>query len=53
MNTNKALWEKGDFTRLAECMRDSGEALFNEQNTSPSADTTSIPATFLRVSVRN
>lgn len=27
MNTNKALWEKGDFTQLAECMRDSGEAL--------------------------
>ena len=30
MNTNKALWEKGDFTRLAECMRDSGEALVAE-----------------------
>jgi SAM-dependent methyltransferase len=27
MNTNKALWEKGDFTQLAESMRDSGEAL--------------------------
>jgi SAM-dependent methyltransferase len=27
MNANKALWEKGDFTRLAESMRDSGEAL--------------------------
>jgi SAM-dependent methyltransferase len=27
MNPNKALWEKGDFTRIAECMRDSGEAL--------------------------
>ncbi len=26
MNANKALWEKGDFTRLAESMRDSGEA---------------------------
>jgi SAM-dependent methyltransferase len=26
MNANKALWEKGDFTRLAENMRDSGEA---------------------------
>jgi hypothetical protein len=25
MNTNKALWEKGGFTRLAECMRDSAE----------------------------
>jgi SAM-dependent methyltransferase len=27
MNPNKALWEKGDFTRIAESMRDSGEAL--------------------------
>jgi SAM-dependent methyltransferase len=27
MNANKALWEKGDFTRIAEGMRDSGEAL--------------------------
>ncbi|MGZ3314615.1 MAG: class I SAM-dependent methyltransferase [Caulobacteraceae bacterium] len=27
MNPNKALWEKGDFTRIAESMRGSGEAL--------------------------
>src|ERR1041385_1522762 len=27
MNPNKALWEKGDFTRIAESMRASGEAL--------------------------
>ena len=27
MNSNKALWEKGDFTRIAESMRESGEAL--------------------------
>jgi SAM-dependent methyltransferase len=27
MNPNKALWEKGDFTRLARTMRGSGEAL--------------------------
>src|SRR5262245_3867184 len=27
MNLNKALWEKGDFTRIAETMRESGEAL--------------------------
>jgi ubiquinone/menaquinone biosynthesis C-methylase UbiE len=27
MNANKALWEKGDFTRLAATMRDSGTAL--------------------------
>lgn len=25
MNPNKALWEKGDFTRIAQTMRDSGE----------------------------
>jgi hypothetical protein len=27
MNPNKALWEKGDFTRIAKSMRESGEAL--------------------------
>lgn len=27
MNANKALWEKGDFTRIAETMRESGSAL--------------------------
>src|SRR5881296_444981 len=27
MNPNKALWEKGDFTRIAESMRESGEAV--------------------------
>ena len=27
MNPNKAVWEKGDFTRIAETMRESGEAL--------------------------
>src|SRR5262249_3211056 len=120
MNPNKALWEKGDCTRIAESMRASGEAqsnvlerfaaagvpkenvsflkdtytfqfrgspsefvaafrkyyvptmnafeaaekndragdlqkelevLFNSQNKSPSKDSTSIPATFLRVTV--
>lgn len=25
-NPNKALWEKGDFARIAETMRESGEA---------------------------
>ena len=30
MNPNKALWEKGDFTRIAATMRDSGEALVKE-----------------------
>ena len=29
MNPNKALWEKGDFTRIAQSMRESGEALVN------------------------
>jgi ubiquinone/menaquinone biosynthesis C-methylase UbiE len=29
MNPNKALWEKGDFTRIAANMRDSGEDLVN------------------------
>lgn len=29
MNPNKALWEKGDFTRLAQSMRRSGELLVN------------------------
>jgi SAM-dependent methyltransferase len=28
-NPNQALWEKGDFTRIAETMRESGEALVN------------------------
>ena len=27
MNPNKALWEKGDFTQIAQTMRESGEAL--------------------------
>ncbi len=30
MNPNKALWEKGDFTRIAATMRESGEALVGE-----------------------
>ncbi len=29
MNPNKALWEKGDFTKIAAFMRPSGEALVN------------------------
>jgi len=32
MNPNKALWEKGDFTRIAETMRESGEALVRKLN---------------------
>jgi SAM-dependent methyltransferase len=30
MNANKALWEKGDFTRIAESMRESGASLVEE-----------------------
>ena len=30
MNPNQALWEKGDFTRIAESMRISGESLISE-----------------------
>jgi SAM-dependent methyltransferase len=30
MNANRELWEKGDFTRIAESMRESGEALVAE-----------------------
>ena len=41
MNANKALWEKGDFTRIASTMRESGAV----------TGATSIPATFLRVTV--
>ena len=40
MNPNKALWEKGNFTRIAETMRESGEALVKR-----------IAATFLHVTV--
>jgi len=29
-NPNKALWEKGDFTRIANTMRESGEALVQQ-----------------------
>jgi SAM-dependent methyltransferase len=30
VNPNKALWEKGDFTRIADSMRESGEALVDK-----------------------
>jgi len=35
MNPNQALWEKGDFTRIAESMRTSGEALVQTLGTQP------------------
>ncbi len=30
MNPNKALWEKGDFTRIAQSMRESGESVVRQ-----------------------
>jgi ubiquinone/menaquinone biosynthesis C-methylase UbiE len=35
MNPNKALWEKGDFTRIAQSMRGSGEALAKSLGIAP------------------
>lgn len=34
-NPNQALWEKGDFTRIAATMRDSGEALVRDLGIKP------------------
>jgi SAM-dependent methyltransferase len=36
MNPNKALWEKGDFTRIAASMRESGAALIDRLGIKPS-----------------
>jgi SAM-dependent methyltransferase len=53
MNPNKALWEKGDFTRLARTMRQSGSALVESIGVEPGLKvldlgcgdgTTAIPA---------
>ena len=38
MNANKALWEKGDFTRLAATMRESGEELIDSLGVGPGMD---------------
>ncbi|QUD87780.1 class I SAM-dependent methyltransferase [Phenylobacterium montanum] len=35
MNPNKALWEKGDFTRIASSMRESGDALVESLGVGP------------------
>lgn len=35
VNPNKALWEKGDFTRLAQTMRESGTALVGKLGITP------------------
>ncbi|MBD2699874.1 class I SAM-dependent methyltransferase [Spirosoma sp. BT702] len=35
MNPNKALWEKGDFTQIAQAIRESGEALVAQLGITP------------------
>lgn len=53
MNPNKALWEKGDFTKIAAAMRDSGDELVASLDVRPGMDvldlgcgdgTTALPA---------
>ena len=61
MNPNKALWEKGDFTRIAESMRESGEGTGQDDSGSPRGSrcwtsgcgdgTTAIPAARLGADV--
>ena len=38
MNPNKALWEKGDFTQIAQLMRKSGEELIAKLSVTPGLD---------------
>src|SRR3954447_20861570 len=60
MNPNKALWEKGDFTRIAATMRDSGAALVRRIGLQPGMKvldlgcgdgTTAVPAAQLGADV--
>ena len=60
MNPNKALWEKGDFTRIAESMRESGEGLVKELGITNGLEvldlgcgdgTTALPAAMLGANV--
>ncbi|MBX9583611.1 MAG: class I SAM-dependent methyltransferase [Gemmataceae bacterium] len=60
MNPNKALWEKGDFTRIADTMRESGEELVRRLGVTPGLKvldlgcgdgTTAIPAAKLGADV--
>jgi ubiquinone/menaquinone biosynthesis C-methylase UbiE len=60
VNPNKALWEKGDFTRIAENMRESGEALVDSLGITDGLEvldlgsgdgTTAVPAARLGASV--
>jgi ubiquinone/menaquinone biosynthesis C-methylase UbiE len=59
-NPNKILWEKGDFTRLSETMRESGSALVDKLGITPGMEvldlgcgdgTTAIPAARLGANV--
>ena len=59
-NPNQALWEKGDFTRIAASMRESGEALVGKLGISEGLDvldlgsgdgTTAVPAAKLGANV--
>ena len=60
MNPNKALWEKGDFTRIAQSMRESGEDVVRQAGITPGMKvldlgcgdgTTAIPAAKLGANV--
>src|SRR5438477_11136100 len=60
MNPNKALWEKGDFKRIAASMRESGEALVATLGITPGTEvrdlgcgdgTTALPAARLGADV--
>ncbi len=60
MNPNKALWEKGDFTRIAATMRESGEAVVTGLGLTPGLKvldlgcgdgTTALPAARLGANV--
>ena len=59
-NPNKALWEKGDFTHIAQSMRDSGETLVRDLSIAPGMrvldvgcgdGTTAVPAAQLGADV--
>jgi len=59
-NPNKALWEKGDFTHIAQSMRDSGETLVRDLGIAPGMrvldvgcgdGTTAVPAAQLGADV--
>jgi len=61
VNMNKALWEKGDFTRIAATMRESGTALVAKLDIRPGMDvldvgcgdgTTALPAARLGANVK-